>query len=253
MAASKNDNWDPEKRVFRLNKAATPEGFEIPNPLYIFGYASLVWKPDAGWENFEARMSTAQGWTRRFAQLSTDHRGTPESPGLVCTMLPTQAVKALGYEPDMYTRGKAYRIPDDCVENVLEALDFREKGGYTRDLATIKFDDDGSEQKALIYSATIDNPNFVPELASHTSSALEKAATLIAHSHGPSGPNREYLLKLADVLPEDPYLAALAHRVRSILDPLSGDYSPASITADLLGGDSTSIIPGVGLSTSPSR
>ena len=54
-------------------------------PLAIFGYGSLVWRPDL--PHTEAHDGYIVGWVRRFYQGSPDHRGTPERPGRVATLL----------------------------------------------------------------------------------------------------------------------------------------------------------------------
>jgi len=121
----------------------------------------------------------------------------------VCTLLE---------EPGASARGVAYLIPDGNAHAVLEALDFREKGGYTRKIAEVHLHD-GSTVRALVYSATRSNPNFVEHLASTDPAALDEAAAIIAFAKGPSGPNKEYLLLLADAIPDDHYLQALKARV----------------------------------------
>jgi cation transport regulator ChaC len=75
-----------------------------------------------------------KGWARLFAQRSTDHRGTPEGPGLVATLCEVSVLESLpGFDaaaiPDE-TLGRAYVVPDDEAPRVLAELDFREKGGY---------------------------------------------------------------------------------------------------------------------------
>mmetsp|Transcript_2569 Transcript_2569/g.7657 ORF Transcript_2569/g.7657 Transcript_2569/m.7657 type:complete len:247 (-) Transcript_2569:136-876(-) len=227
LASSDAVMWDGAKGVFAGDRAMTPQSFELPQPLWIFGYASLVWRPETGWETFERKTGVCEGWCRLFAQRSTDHRGTPEKPGLVCTMLPEETVRALDLPPDatpeLRTRGTCYRVPDDQAAAVLAVLDFREKGGYTRQVARVVLDDvsdnGGASHviEALVYSATADNPNFSPELASTAPEALAKAAAIIATSTGPSGANTEYLFKLADACPDDVYLQALSLRVRGLL------------------------------------
>lgn len=52
--------------------------------------------------------------------------------------------------------------------------------------------------KALLYSATPDNPGFSAEMLTSESSA----ASIIGKARGPSGSNREYLLKMAEWLEE---------------------------------------------------
>ena len=69
--------------------------FVPPDPLYIFGYGSLCYKRDElpSDEEFVGRV---RGWRRLFAQSSTDHRGTPERPGLVATLLSDPQLDELG-------------------------------------------------------------------------------------------------------------------------------------------------------------
>jgi len=152
--------------------------------VWIFGYGSLIWK--VGFEPLEARAGYVQGWVRRFWQASTDHRGVPEAPGRVVTLVP---------RTDGRVWGRAYRIDPMRADEVLERLDYREKGGYERHLATV-WDCDGEvvTSEALVYVATPGNPNWGGPLE------LEEIARIIRVSRGPSGPNMEYLLRLAEAL-----------------------------------------------------
>jgi cation transport protein ChaC len=53
--------------------------------LWIFGYGSLIWKPD--FEFAERRPGKIHGWHRALKMWSRVNRGTPERPGLVFGML----------------------------------------------------------------------------------------------------------------------------------------------------------------------
>jgi glutathione-specific gamma-glutamylcyclotransferase len=53
--------------------------------LWIFGYGSLIWKPD--FEFAERRPAKVHGWHRALKMWSRINRGTPERPGLVFGML----------------------------------------------------------------------------------------------------------------------------------------------------------------------
>lgn len=64
---------------------------------------------------------------------SQDHRGTPEAPGRVVTLIERSFWKTL---PDPHSAadkvwGVAYRIKAEHVEEVKEYLDIREINGYT--------------------------------------------------------------------------------------------------------------------------
>lgn len=205
--------WDESKGVYVGSIAHFKPDFEVPKPLWVFGYASLIWRPEAGWETFVAKRGKVKGWSRWFCQRSMDHRGTPESPGLVCSLLPD--APSDDDRPPSETVGVAYLVPDDLVDSVLESLDFREKGGYSREVATVTLLEGGEEVRALVYSASVENPNYVDRFVSPNPAALDEAAEIIAKSTGPSGPNAEYLLKLADAVKDDAYLQSLAILVRS--------------------------------------
>jgi cation transport regulator ChaC len=153
--------------------------------MWIFGYGSLIWK-----QNFpfvEVRCCRIEGYRRVFYQGSTDHRGVPGSPGRVVTLVP---------DPDGTVIGLAFLLDDESREATLDALDFREKGGYCRvevDAVDIKTEERLPE-KCISYIASPENEEYLG-FASN-----EVIAEQIAASVGPSGTNAEYLIKLADGL-----------------------------------------------------
>ena len=202
--------WDAAAGVWLGNRAAG--GVEVPDPLWIFGYGSLCWRPDFPHE--ETLVGRCSGWGRYFAQRSCDHRGTPSSPGLVATMISDAQLQAKGLrepgEPPSTTCGLCYRVGADDVPRVLANLDFREKGGYTREVVQVQPARPGAlPVRALVYSATCDNPLFSPAMLADPAAA----ALTIASAHGPSGANRDYLESLAawlrEVGEEDAHVAAL--------------------------------------------
>lgn len=152
--------------------------FDGVSSVWLFGYGSLIYKVDFPF--LEQRPATIEGWSRRFWQGSHDHRGTPEAPGRVVTLVA---------QADAICKGMAYRVSPA----VFEHLDVREKNGYLRFSTPMVFDD-GSSTEGLVYIATEDNSAFLGPAP-----ALE-IARQIANSTGPSGPNREYLLKLAEAI-----------------------------------------------------
>lgn len=95
--------------------------------------------------------------------------------------------------------GVAYKIPDEKRQEVIEHLDFREKNGYERCLVQFHPLDSGNADETIdnivIYVATKDNDSY----AGHRND-LNDIANQIFDAHGPSGPNREYLYRLADAM-----------------------------------------------------
>jgi cation transport protein ChaC len=164
---------------------------------WVFGYGSLVWRPAF---EYEARApGYIEGWTRRFWQGSIDHRGVPGAPGRVVTLVPEANARCFGV---------AYRIPAANVEDVLAQLDHREQGGYDRHRVDVHTADAGTIEGALVYVATPHNPNYLGP------AELVDIAAQIRNSAGPSGPNPEYVLRLAEALrlleAEDEHVFALA-------------------------------------------
>lgn len=150
--------------------------------LWIFGYGSLIWRPDMPY--VEVRTARLHGWMRRFWQGSHDHRGVPEAPGRVVTLLPSV---------DHYCDGVAYLVEGHTAQTVLAQLDYREKNGYARhDVALI--DQNGESFQALVYIATEENFAYLGP------AEVDEIVDQIARSHGPSGANSEYLLALAEAL-----------------------------------------------------
>ncbi len=130
----------------------------------------------------ERMPASIDGWERRFWQGSHDHRGTPENPGRVVTLLPAEGRTCAGM---------AYCID----ESVFEHLDHREKNGYQRRDTGMQLAD-GRHVLGTVYVADQHNHAYMGE------APLVELAELIAGSHGPSGSNRDYLLRLAEALRE---------------------------------------------------
>lgn len=152
--------------------------FEGHEKIWLFGYGSLIYKAD--FPSIERRAASIRHWVRRFWQGSHDHRGTPESPGRVVTLIP---------QPEATCAGMAYLI----TPTTLDQLDVREKNGYLRFVTEMTFAD-GSIVEGLVYIATDENAAFL-------GAASERdIARHIARSAGPSGSNRDYLLSLACAL-----------------------------------------------------
>jgi len=158
--------------------------------IWLFGYGSLIWRPD--FEFISSRIAWVDGWSRRFWQGSHDHRGVPQAPGRVVTLIPQQRERC---------GGMAFEIDAILAKEIFAKLDYREKNGYDRCRAPLLFDDvspvnPGAEEhiEGVFYVANESNPAFLGP-----ASAVE-IARQISQSQGPSGPNDEYLRNLAMAL-----------------------------------------------------
>ena len=150
----------------------------MTDEVWIFGYGSLIWRVDFPFTDRQA--ACIKGFSRRFWQGSTDHRGVPGKPGRVVTLIES---------PGDICWGHAYRIDPAKADRVLTALDYREKGGYQRLSIEAHFED-GSRTAALTWLATRDNPNYLGE------APVAEIARQVLDSRGPSGHNVEYVQRL---------------------------------------------------------
>lgn len=163
---------------------------------WIFAYGSLIWRPDFSFTRVVH--ATLPGWRREFSQASPDHRGTPELPGRVVT---------LRRNPGAYCEGFAYQVESEDLPEILRYLDFRESGGYTRQVVDVTLRSE-AQVAALTYIAMPDNPHACSD------TTLDVLVELVNERHGPSGSNRDYVLELAKALAEN-----------QILDPVVDDLA----------------------------
>lgn len=170
-----------------------------PGPCWLFGYGSLIWRVD--FPVLATRRAHLHGWTRRFWQGSHDHRGTPDSPGRVVTLVAAE---------DAVCVGMAYRVD----RAVFAHLDHREKNGYERVRVDAELEAPPAKVRATTYVAPADNAAFLGP------APLTDMATHIHRAAGPSGRNADYLLQLDAALrrlgAKDCHVAGLAERVRQL-------------------------------------
>ncbi|MGX5802111.1 gamma-glutamylcyclotransferase [Bradyrhizobium sp. Arg314] len=88
---------------------------ELPEtvPLWLFGYGSLIWKPEI--EHTEERVAVARGWHRSFCMKMTRWRGTKEQPGLMMAL-----------DRGGQCKGVAFRLVDGNRRQALDKLFRRE-------------------------------------------------------------------------------------------------------------------------------
>ncbi|THH27955.1 hypothetical protein EUX98_g6229 [Antrodiella citrinella] len=191
-------------------------------PFVVFGYGSLIFKPPP--HVVDQAPGYLKGYVRRFAQKSHDHRGTPENPGRVVTLVHKEDWDAFsGSDPfpdDDVVWGVAYTIDPRYHSEVREYLDYREKDGYTLEELDIYGVEDGKEivlrHNAYCYVGRDDNPSFIG------SEPIDELAHNIWKSVGPSGRNKDYLYELSIAVKKlapqshDSHLSALETRCRAL-------------------------------------
>jgi cation transport regulator ChaC len=187
--------------------------FDSRDSVWLFGYGSIIFKADFPY--LERRPAHILGWARRFWQGSHDHRGTVDAPGRVVTLVP---------QPGAQCAGMAYLVTPE----VFAHLDHREKNGYLRLVTEIHFGD-GEQAEGLIYIASEENAAF----AGPASEA--DIARQIARAAGPSGPNSEYLLLLAQALRElgadDAHVFEIERQLLRMKDEVKDKTAAASVPA----------------------
>jgi cation transport protein ChaC len=112
-SASTFVRWTEQERQASLNAALS--NWRPGQNLWIFGYGSLIWRPE--FEFAEQRAATLDGYHRSLCLWSRINRGTPEVPGLV-----------FGLEQTGTCQGMVFKIPSQNVEQTFDAVWKREMG-----------------------------------------------------------------------------------------------------------------------------
>ena len=144
------------------------------DPLWIFGYGSLMWRP--GFAHDAAEPALLHGYHRAFCVYSVHYRGTAARPGLV-----------LGLDRGGSCRGRAFRVAAADAEAVIAYLDAREQvtAVYLRRRVTIEIG--GARTAAVTYVADRAHGQYAGKLPPR------RAAEIILGGHGVAGDNPEYL------------------------------------------------------------
>ena len=170
--------------------------------LWVFGYGSLLWKHSH--PSTQLKVCFIQNFERRLWQGSPDHRGSPQFPGRVATLIDA---------PGKRCWGLAQQVPDEDAYNTLLQLDQREQAGYERLIVPLHDENGVFEQEGLVYRASESNPHYLGP------ASVNEMVEHILSCEGPSGANTEYVLRLDEALQKmhcpDMHIGEIAAAIRN--------------------------------------
>ncbi len=170
------------------------------DPIWVFAYGSLVWKP-AG-DIAEQRLGTAFGWHRSFCIEMRSWRGSPEQPGLMMALRRGGSCTGVAQRP----------LGDDRHEVMVKLL--RREIGGPMGYAALRLIDLHSEDGPLRALCFYADP---PEVADRPELPIEEVASILARACGHAGSGAEYLFRTVEALQavgiDDPHLWHLQHLV----------------------------------------
>ncbi len=146
--------------------------------VWIFGYASLMWKP--GLAYIDRRLGIVRGYQRRLNVWTVRARGTPENPGLGFGLEKTD---------DGECQGVVYCLDLQAREQDLAALWEREvmTGIYRPVWLTVETSEGNVEAITFVVDET--HPQYA------VSFSQEQIADAIARAHGEWGSCRDYFTR----------------------------------------------------------
>jgi cation transport protein ChaC len=185
----------------RASLAAALTGWNGRTPLWIFGYGSLIWKPEF---EFDRRVPAhVFGYHRKLCLRSIKYRGTFECPGVVA-----------GLDRGGSCAGIAYRMPAEVVHRQLPALWEREMfmGSYAaRWLQARRLDGRGTV-RAMAFVVVRDGPHYCGHLSER------QLLRVLTTACGIYGSSLDYLQRTVQALRadglHDPHLERLLARAR---------------------------------------
>ncbi len=149
--------------------------------LWVFGYASLIWRPE--FEFSEHRPAWVHGWHRALRMRSRVNRGTPEQPGLVFALLPGGSC-----------RGMVYRVPRERAGAELARLWQREMPTGVYDARWLRTRTAHGDVQALAFTLSRRSASHLGRLPD------EQMLHILRHARGRYGTTLDYLKETAHAL-----------------------------------------------------
>lgn len=151
--------------------------------LWVFGYASLLWRPE--FEFVEHRAARVHGWHRALRMASRINRGTLERPGLVFALFPGGSC-----------HGAVYRIARQRVAGELDRLWLREMPTGVYDPRWLACRTAHGDIQALAFTLSRRSPQHTGRLPD------AQLIDILRHAQGRYGSTLDYLMETARALRE---------------------------------------------------
>lgn len=142
----------PDQSLSAPTKEALLAHWPHSQDLWIFGYASLIWRPE--FEVLESHITKVQGWHRALKMWSRVNRGTPECPGLVFALLSGGSCQ-----------GMVFRTPANQVKKTVENLWFREMSNKVYTPRWLQCPTPNGPVNALAFTLPRSSPSFTGMLS----------------------------------------------------------------------------------------
>ncbi|HWK46601.1 MAG TPA: gamma-glutamylcyclotransferase [Stellaceae bacterium] len=183
------------------SRAAMLAGRAADEPVWVFGYGSLIWNP--AFHFVEQRPGRVIGRHRQFCLWTHLGRGSPEQPGLT-----------LALEPGGSCTGMAFRIAADVVATELEVVWRREMLSDAYAPRWVRVETAEGPVTAVAFTMNHRHPRYAGRLDDDT------VARVLASASGRLGRCADYLFRTIEALDalnlSDRRLHALAAKVRQL-------------------------------------
>ncbi len=161
--------------------ARTMQAWLRHDDLWVFGYASLIWRPE--FDADEQRAAVVHGWHRALEMRSRVNRGSPERPGLVFALVPGGSC-----------RGMAYRIDKGRAVGEMERLWLREMPTGVYDPKWMPCRTARGTVRALAFTLSRRSPNYTGRVAD------DEMLAILREASGRYGRTLDYLVETATSL-----------------------------------------------------
>lgn len=161
--------------------AGTLARLHATQDLWVFGYASLIWRPE--FDACEQRLARVHGHHRALRMTSRVNRGTPQQPGLVFALVSGGSCQ-----------GMAYRVERSRADAELRRLWDREMPSGVYDPKWLQCQTPQGPVSALAFTLSRRSPNYTGEIDEDT------LVRILRNSKGRFGSTLDYLVETARCL-----------------------------------------------------